>query len=95
MDGDDAPKTRGIGNGTNAAIERERLGHPIKVVRGGIHNRPANRYYGSLISHEIGSYVRDKIPMSVGSFLELEQETMAGLFDHLSVCVCIALNLKF
>ncbi|KAL9666735.1 hypothetical protein QQ045_001073 [Rhodiola kirilowii] len=78
-------RPRGVVNGTNLAQYKQtrNRGQPIKVEFLPVGTGPANQKVCSLIVHEIGSAVKDKVPMLAPSFRKLRDEDRQIVYDHL------------
>lgn len=64
-----------------------RVGGKIVVEYSDEHRGPANEAIHSLISHDIGSCVRDRVPMLAETYAELPKDHKQIVYDYLSVRV--------
>lgn len=79
-----ATKRRGITNGTTVINLCHQLGGKIQVPHQ-LESCEVEDKRLSLLIHEIGSAVRDKVPMIASSFVKLDNASQMVVFNHLSV----------
>ncbi|KAL9690208.1 hypothetical protein QQ045_010605 [Rhodiola kirilowii] len=75
-EGGEKQKVRGVVNGSNLAFYKHtrNKGRPIKVEFLSDGTGPADQKVCSLLVHEIGSVVKDKVPMRAPSFRKLKEK---------------------
>ncbi|KAL9669120.1 hypothetical protein QQ045_006662 [Rhodiola kirilowii] len=85
-EGGEKRKVRGVVNGSNVAYYKHtpNKGQPIKVEFLPDGTGPASQKVCSLLVHEIGSVVRDKVPMLAPSFMKLEEQDRHIVYDYLN-----------
>lgn len=82
-------RVRGVVNGAKVAEYRHSYckGQLIKVDMLPDGSMPDNQVVGSLLVHEIGSAVKDKLPMFAPSFKKLDKKYRSVVIDHLTVSI--------
>lgn len=75
--------------GAKLALEIRHLKSRIKLQKG-TDGTPVHGRWRKLLTHEIGRYAKETLPMIVGSFEELGKEVKETLLNHISVSkLCI------
>lgn len=84
---EDKRKARGVVNGSGVAHYKycHNKGQPINVVFLPDGSGPAEKKVCSMLVHEIGSVIKDKVPMLAASFKKLPEKDRMIVYDHLTV----------
>lgn len=76
---------RGLVNGLKLEMHCHTIGCKIKVEKDSNSNSPANENVRSLLTHDIGAYIKDRMPMIAPTFAKLPKTNRDDMTNHLAV----------